>query len=402
MTQKVDELTHRGSATPLSTTPVVGMPAREYPSTMVPGTEPLDPGEIRVTVLAAATRGSAGARRRDRSWSRSATPRRTSSSSTSARAPSRTSTRWDSRSSPRPRSSSRTSTPTTSATSRGCWAASRRRAGSIPSRSGAVAARIPPWGSRPSASTWARPWRGTRRPSVGSVPRRLPGVGPRDRLRPAGYDLRPQRRRDLQLPGHPRAERRGGLRHRVRGPEGRVLGRHASLPPRGGGRGWCRPADPRVLPVPAVFARATGLPLETAKNLTRLAHTVPEQMGKILARTQPRMGALWHLDLTPGVDAVFDELSVNYQEPVTISQDFTVFNVTEEAVVARQATVNDAAPPVHGPSQRPPHRSPCRPRRRGGPTRCSTSDPEARVTGAKARPRPGRRHGPPLSCRPRA
>ena len=101
---------------------------------------------------------------------------------------------------------------------------------------------------------------------------------------------------------------------------------------------------------PAVFARATGLPLEVAVNLTRLAHTVPEQMGKILERTQPRMGALWHLDLTPGVDTVFDELGVNYQGPVTISQDLTVFNVTEEAVVARQATVNDAAPPVHGPS----------------------------------------------------
>jgi len=101
---------------------------------------------------------------------------------------------------------------------------------------------------------------------------------------------------------------------------------------------------------PAVFARATGLPLETAVNLTRLGHTVPEQMGRILQRTQPRMGALWHLDLTPGVDAVFDELGANYAGPVTVSQDFTVFNVTEEAVVARQATVNDAAPPVHGPS----------------------------------------------------
>ena len=105
---------------------------------------------------------------------------------------------------------------------------------------------------------------------------------------------------------------------------------------------------------PAVFARATGLPLETAVNLTRLAHTIPEQMGKILARTQPRMGALWHLDLTPGTDVVFDELAVNYQGPVTITQDLTVFNVTEEAVVARQATVNDAAPPVHGPSKTSP------------------------------------------------
>jgi ribonuclease Z len=105
---------------------------------------------------------------------------------------------------------------------------------------------------------------------------------------------------------------------------------------------------------PAVFARATGLPLEVAVNLTRLAHTVPEQMGKILDRTRPRMGALWHLDLTPGVDAVFDELAVNYQGPVTVTQDLTVFNVTEEAVIARQAKVNDAAPPVHGPSKSSP------------------------------------------------
>jgi ribonuclease Z len=105
---------------------------------------------------------------------------------------------------------------------------------------------------------------------------------------------------------------------------------------------------------PAVFARATGLPLEVAVNLTRLAHTVPEQMGKILARTQPRMGALWHLDLTPGTDVVFDELAANYQGPVAISQDLTVFNVTEEAVVVRQASVNDAAPPVHGaPASKP-------------------------------------------------
>ena len=125
---------------------------------------------------------------------------------------------------------------------------------------------------------------------------------------------------------------------------------------------------------PAVFARATGLPLETAVNLTRLAHTVPEQMGKILQRTQPRMGALWHLDLTPGTDIVFDELAANYQGPVAISQDLTVFNVTAEAVVVRQASVNDAAPPVHGaPASSPAStRGRCRPR--GGPTPCSTSD----------------------------
>lgn len=105
---------------------------------------------------------------------------------------------------------------------------------------------------------------------------------------------------------------------------------------------------------PAVYARATGLPLETALNITRLAHTIPDQMGKILDLTRPRMGALWHLDVTPGVDGVLDELSAHYDGPVTVTQDFIVFNVTDDAVVARQAKVNDAAPPVHGPSQTSP------------------------------------------------
>jgi len=106
---------------------------------------------------------------------------------------------------------------------------------------------------------------------------------------------------------------------------------------------------------PAVFAQATGLPLSTALQITRLAHTVPEQMGRILDLTKPRMGALWHLDLTPGVDAVFDELSMHYGGPVTASQDLTVFNVTEADVSARQAQVNVAASPVHGPSHTEPN-----------------------------------------------
>ncbi len=58
--------------------------------------------------------------------------------------------------------------------------------------------------------------------------------------------------------------------------------------------------------------------------------------------------------VTPGVDAVLEEISASYTGPVTVTQDLTVFNVTREAVTARQAKVNDAAPPVHGPSQASP------------------------------------------------
>jgi ribonuclease Z len=109
---------------------------------------------------------------------------------------------------------------------------------------------------------------------------------------------------------------------------------------------------------PAVVAQASGLPIETAQQITRLAHTVPDQMGQILDLTRPRMGALWHLDVTPGVDAVFDEISRHYGGPVTATQDLTVFNVTEESVTARQATVDPAAAPVHGPSQTDPEEEP--------------------------------------------
>jgi ribonuclease Z len=109
---------------------------------------------------------------------------------------------------------------------------------------------------------------------------------------------------------------------------------------------------------PAVFARAAGLPIETALQITSLAHTIPEQMGKILDMTGPRMGALWHLDVTPGVDAVFEEVSANYSGPVTVTQDLTVFNVTQDAVTARQARVNPAAPPVHGQSHTSPELDP--------------------------------------------
>jgi hypothetical protein len=57
------------------------------------------------------------------------------------------------------------------------------------------------------------------------------------------------------------------------------------------------------------------------------------------------------LDLTPGVATVFDEICASYSGAVTATQDLTVFNITQAGVTARQATVNDAAPPVHGPSK---------------------------------------------------
>jgi ribonuclease Z len=109
---------------------------------------------------------------------------------------------------------------------------------------------------------------------------------------------------------------------------------------------------------PSVGAAAFGLPLEKVQELLKAAHTIPDQMGRILDMTKPRMGALWHMDVSPGVEAVFAEIGAHYGASVVVSQDLTVFNVTADAVIARQAQVNDAPHPVHGPSKTEPQIEP--------------------------------------------
>jgi len=101
---------------------------------------------------------------------------------------------------------------------------------------------------------------------------------------------------------------------------------------------------------PAVVAKTMGVEVGMAETLVKMAHTVPDQVGQIFAMAQPRMAAVWHLDLRPGVAAVFDEISAHYTGPVVASQDLTVFNVTADAVIARQGQLDLAAPIIKGPT----------------------------------------------------
>jgi ribonuclease Z len=61
------------------------------------------------------------------------------------------------------------------------------------------------------------------------------------------------------------------------------------------------------------------------------------------------MAGLWHTLLSPQIiPLIFAELGAVYSGPVVQTQDLTVFNVTKEAVVARQAKVWDQLPPTPG------------------------------------------------------
>ena len=102
-------------------------------------------------------------------------------------------------------------------------------------------------------------------------------------------------------------------------------------------------------PPAAALAAVSGLSIERATMALNAAHTSPKAAGKVFGLVKPRMAGLWHTLLTPQVVAmIFAELGPVYSGPVLQTQDLTVFNVTKEAVVARQAKVMEQLPPISG------------------------------------------------------
>jgi ribonuclease Z len=110
-----------------------------------------------------------------------------------------------------------------------------------------------------------------------------------------------------------------------------------------------------------VFAQKAGVPEALAEAIVNGVHTSPAMAGTVFERAGARMSAMWHLVVDhETVGPVFKEMRTRHDGPVVISQDLTVFNVTKDAVVARQASVDPVAWPVVGPTQQsgPPESTP--------------------------------------------
>ena len=130
-----------------------------------------------------------------------------------------------------------------------------------------------------------------------------------------------------------------------------------------------------TFPSAPVFAKKAGVPLNLAELIVNGVHTSPTMAGKVFARAGARMSAMWHLAVDhETVGPVFAEMRTQHDGPVTIAQDLTVFDVTADAVVARQRPrphgvagrrpTNVSGPPMSAPPTR----------RDGGPTRSSRTD----------------------------
>ena len=101
-----------------------------------------------------------------------------------------------------------------------------------------------------------------------------------------------------------------------------------------------------------MFAQKAGVPLAFAEMIVNGVHTSPAMAGKVFARAGARMSVMWHL----AVDHETVGLGVHARcAPATtarssIAQDLTVFNITKDAIVARQAIIDPFAWPVVGPT----------------------------------------------------
>jgi len=89
--------------------------------------------------------------------------------------------------------------------------------------------------------------------------------------------------------------------------------------------------------VPDLVARY-GLTPEAALQVGTQIHTAPEAFGKVMSEVKPRMAVAYHfwtgIDSTPGV---YERVRSTYDGPLSLAQDFMVWNVTKDDIRVRMA-----------------------------------------------------------------
>ena len=107
--------------------------------------------------------------------------------------------------------------------------------------------------------------------------------------------------------------------------------------------------------VPTMISKM-GFTPESALLVGTQIHTAPEAFGKVMTEIQPRMAVAYHFfkdfDTTAEVN---DRIRTTYDGPLSLAEDFMVWNITEEDIRVRMAVVEEAtwSPPLAGEAQPP-------------------------------------------------
>jgi ribonuclease Z len=88
----------------------------------------------------------------------------------------------------------------------------------------------------------------------------------------------------------------------------------------------------------AQLIERSGYDENTARDVGTVAHTAPDEAGKVLALVKPRLAVVYHFfnDFDTGGE-IEREIRKHYDGPLALAQDLMVFNVTPEHVRVRIA-----------------------------------------------------------------
>ena len=101
-----------------------------------------------------------------------------------------------------------------------------------------------------------------------------------------------------------------------------------------------------------------GFTPESALQVGTQIHTAPEAFGKVMSEIRPRMAVAYHFfkdfDTTTGV---YERVRTTYDGPLSLAEDFMVWNVTKDEIRTRMAVPNHEsfAAPVQRAKQQPPN-----------------------------------------------
>jgi ribonuclease Z len=107
--------------------------------------------------------------------------------------------------------------------------------------------------------------------------------------------------------------------------------------------------------VPDIVAKM-GFTPEAALLVGTQIHTAPEAFGKVMSEIRPRMAVAYHFfkdwDTTGDI---FARISTTYDGPLSLAEDFMVWNVTKDDVRVRMALVEERtwSPPLASPAAVP-------------------------------------------------
>ena len=107
--------------------------------------------------------------------------------------------------------------------------------------------------------------------------------------------------------------------------------------------------------VPSLVTKM-GFTPEAALQVGTQIHTAPEAFGKVMSTIKPRHAVAYHFFKDFDTTAqVYERIRTTYDGPLSLAQDFMVWNVTKEGVRERMAVVEEHtwAPPLASPAVPP-------------------------------------------------